>query len=145
MTFRRLLTVGLLSLAFANEARAQDSSRTDWREWFAVRDSVARCRAYPMLMQFIGPSGEWTTHRTPAGGTCQAGPGPAEPTAWVIDSVPFCPDSSPASWEGMPRMAPRVDERNLVNLEVTQDSVLLRSLRCAIRPRGAVLIRTRRP
>lgn len=130
----------------ARELRAQDSSRADWRQWFATKDSVARCRKYPMLMRFYGVEGEFTTHRTPSGGTCQAGPGPGEPTVWVVDSRAYCPDSNPATWRSEPPGFPIIDENRIAEINVTRDSSVLRSYHCPIRPRGAVLFKTiRRP
>lgn len=145
MQVRNALVVFAFVFLYGGEARAQDSSRADWRQWFAIKDSVVRCQSYPTLMQFLGPAGEWTTHRTPSGGTCHAGPGPGDPTAWVIDSVLFCPDSSPTTWADAPRKAPHVDDKNIREVSATRDTAVLRSLSCAIRPRAALFIRTRRP
>jgi hypothetical protein len=118
--------------------------RADWRKWFAIVDSVERCWQYPMLLRAHNDHGEHTIHRTPTGGTCQAGPGPGSPTVWVYDSRVFCPDSNPNSWMHEPRRAPRVDEKNLESLEVKSDSAILRSYRCPIRAEKAVIIRTKR-
>jgi hypothetical protein len=111
MTFRHRLALVMVALSLtAGRAVAQDSSRADWREWLATRDSVARCRKGQLLSRVYGVEGEFTVHRTPSGGTCQAGPGPRSPTAWVIDSKVFCPDSNPATWMDSPKTrAPRMD------------------------------------
>jgi hypothetical protein len=147
MTFvRRTVLVVLSLLALCSDAvSAQDSSRADWRAWFATKDSIANCIRGPLLSRVYGLAGEFTVHRTPTGGTCQAGPGPGDPTAWIIDSRLFCPDSNPATWISAPPAAPVLDERRIVSLEASRDSSLLGSLRCAIRPRAAVVVRTRSP
>ena len=67
------------------------------------------------------------------------------PLVWVIDSRAFCPDSNPANWKNEPRGAPRLDEKTIDSVEVTKDSSILRSYRCAIPPTAAILIRTKRP
>ena len=90
------LVLALLALG-PGSAFAQDSSRADWRAWFAAKDSVAKCLRGPLLSRVYGVQGEFTIHRSASGGTCQAGPGPGDPTAWMIDSRLFCPDSSPAT------------------------------------------------
>ena len=118
--------------------------RADWRKWFATVDSVERCSRYPMLLRAHGKLGEFTIHRTPAGGTCQAGPGPGSPTVWVYDSRVFCPDSNPDTWLYEPRRAPRVDEKNVESIEVTSDTAVLRSYRCPIRAAAAIIMRTKR-
>jgi hypothetical protein len=147
MTFVRrtvLVVLSLLPLG-SGTVSAQDSSRADWRAWFATKDSIANCIRGPLLSRVYGLAGEFTVHRTPTGGTCQAGPGPGDPTAWIIDSRLFCPDSNPATWISAPPAAPVLDERRIVSLEASRDSSLLGSLRCAIRPRAAVVVRTRSP
>src|SRR5215510_1305157 len=121
---------------------AQDSSRADWRAWFAIKDSVDRCRALPVVRRVIDPA--YTVHRTPSGGTCQVGPGPTEPTAWVIDGVAFCPDSSPQRWTNLPDSV-KLDPKLIDSITVNRDSLFLRGLRCALRPRGAGVVGTRRP
>src|SRR3954470_7698770 len=103
------LVLVVLCVGGTRTASAQDSSRADWRRWFAIRDSVARCSKYPEIMQFLGTTGEITVHRTPSGGKCQVGPGPGQPTVWDVDSKIFCPDSSAATWMDQPRKV-RYDE-----------------------------------
>jgi hypothetical protein len=72
-------------------------------------------------------------------------PAANSPWVWVIDSRAFCPDSNPARWRNEPRGAPQLEEKNIESIEVTKDSVILRSYRCSIPPAGAILIRTKRP
>lgn len=139
-----LQILGVLAFGAASAA-AQDSSRADWRAWFFEKDPVAKCLKRPLLSRVYGVQGEFTVHRTSTGGTCQAGLGPGSPTAWIIDSQLFCPDSSPATWMRQPPGAPTLDERRVVSVEPTRDSTLLSSLRCVIRPRAAVVVRTRSP
>src|SRR5215475_3077381 len=81
---------------------AQDSSRADWRAWLAIKDSVDRCRVLPVVRRVFIDHYAYSVHRTASGGTCQVGPGPTEPTAWVVDDVVFCPDSSPQRWANPP-------------------------------------------
>lgn len=141
---KRLLSLVAVALSLgAGPALGQDSTRADWRAWFATRDSVARCIKGPLVSRVYGGEGEFTVHRTPSGGTCQAGPGPGEPTAWVIDSRLFCPDSSPSTWMNAPANAPKLDENTVVSIEPTRDSTVLASLECGIRPRTAIVIGTR--
>ena len=117
MTFKCKLALVALAVSLAtNPAVAQDSSRADWRAWFATVDSVAKCRKGQLLSRVYGVEGEYTVHRTPSGGTCQAGPGPGSPTAWVIDSRVFCPDSNPATWMDPPKHAPMFDENIVASL-----------------------------
>jgi hypothetical protein len=127
----------------ANAASAQDSSRADWRTWFAIQDSVDKCRTGQLLSRVYGVDGEFTVHRTPTGGTCQVGPGPGSPMAWVIDSKVFCPDSSPSTWMSPPTRGPLLNEKTVVSLETTRDSEVLASFRCGIRPRAAIVVRTK--
>ena len=138
MTARVLAAVALICITGPGAAVAQDSSRADWRTWFATNDSVARCRALPLVSRVYGGQGEYTIHRTPTGGTCQAGPGPSSPLAWVIDSIVFCPDSNPARWAS----APTIDQKRILEVVPSRDSSLLASFKCTIRPRAAVLVRT---
>lgn len=123
---------------------AQDSSRADWRAWFAIKDSVDRCRALPVVRRVYTTPNEYSVHRTASGGTCQVGPGPAEPTAWVVDGVVFCPDSSPQRWANQPDSV-KFDPKLVDSITLTRDSLFLRGLRCALRPRQAVVAGTRRP
>jgi hypothetical protein len=123
---------------------AQDSSRADWRAWFAIKDSVDRCGALPVVRRVYTTPNEYSVHGTASGGTCQVGPGPTEPTAWVIDDVVFCPDSSPQRWANLPDSA-KPDPKLIDSVKATRDSLFLRGLRCPLRPRNAVVVRTRRP
>lgn len=143
MSLTRQIAVAVVTLCLgAGASLAQDSSRADWRTWFATRDSVARCRMGQLLSRVYGVEGEFTVHRTPTGGTCQAGPGPGAPTAWVIDSRLFCPDSNPTTWMDAPASPPMLDEKTVVSIETTRDSTVLASFRCGIAPRAAILVRT---
>jgi hypothetical protein len=142
MTLSRQIAIAVALSLGAGAASAQDSTRADWRAWFAIRDSVAKCRTGQLLSRVYGVEGEFTVHRTPNGGTCQVGPGPGSPTAWIIDSRLFCPDSSPITWVNPPTSAPALNEKTIVSLETTRDSAVLASFRCGIRPRAAIVVRT---
>ena len=141
---RAVVLCVLVALSVApRRLTAQDSSRADWRAWFAIKDSVDRCRALPVVRRVYTYPNEYSVHRTASGGTCQVGPGPTEPTAWVVDDVLFCPDSSPQRWANLPDSV-KFDPTLIDSVKPTRDSLFLHGLRCALRPRTAVVVGTRR-
>lgn len=133
----------LAMLVGAQIVGAQDSSRADWQRWFALLESFAECRAHPLVMRVHGGLGDYTMHRLPDGRLCQAGPGPGQPTAFIIDSLVFCPDSNPDTWARAPRQLASVDLKDVIDIEPVRDTTRLHALDCAIRPRAMIVVRTR--
>src|SRR5690348_15206262 len=80
-TYPRGSIAFLLLACSATSLSAQDSSRADWRDWLATKDSVERCRILPVVERIYTYPNEYSIHRTQSGGTCKAGPGPADPVS----------------------------------------------------------------
>ena len=139
----RYLIALSLSMVALGELPAQDSSRADWRAWAAAKDSAAACQRLPMIFRARGLKGEYTVHRDSTGHTCRAGPGPWDPSAWVIDSVVFCPDSSPATWGTNPPNGPEIGPQTLVEIHASTDSAAIAALGCSLTPRMIWYVRLR--
>jgi hypothetical protein len=131
----------------------------------------ARVRAdYPALAAALGPDSACAssiqsrvvTQASPAPGFLAASPGGkvyfvrrtdtgeecrlplgVQPLAYDINGRVFCPDSTPATWTAGDRLE-RLRLEDVAQLQMDQDSVALRRLRCPVAPLGLVRLRTAR-
>ena len=134
----------VLGLLLPCVAAGQDSIPPRWRAWAAEKAAFDACRKLPELERVLSGGGEFTLHQdSVTGKICQAGPGPWDPGAWMIDSVLFCPDSTPDTWRSVPPAAAKLDLTG-ATVAVTKDSTVLRNLRCAIRPQYLFTLTTPR-
>ncbi len=114
-------------------AAGQDSIPPRWRTWAVEKAAFETCRTLRELERVRSDAGEYPMHRDAvAGKICQAGPGPWDPGAWIIDAVLFCPESNPDTWRSVLRADAGIDLSG-ATVAVTRDSAVLRNLHCATR------------